>query len=296
DALSAADAQRRDPEASIARRHGVEQSDEDTGTARADRMSERYGTTVHVDPVLGQLQLALDTERLRGERLVQLPEVDLLLAQTGPLERLLRRRPGAHAHDRRVDAGRGVAADRRQRRQAELLRLAVGHDHDRGAAVVDARGVAGGDAASVGLEGRTQWLQLLRRRAGARMLVDLEPEGFALLRTGDLDRHDLILEVPALDGGGRLLLALGRELVLLLAADAVLRGDVLRRDAHVDERDRAGEPVGDHRVEQLIVSHADTETRLLQDVRRPAHALHAPRDDDVRVAQGDCLRGEHSRL
>src|SRR5262249_20425610 len=206
----------------------------------------------------------------------QLPEVDLLLAQAGPLERLLRRRPGSHAHDRRVDARRGVAADRRQRRQAELLRLAVGHDDDRSAAIVDARGVAGGDGASVGLEGRTQRLQLLRRRAGARVLVDLEPEGLALLRTGDLDRHDLVLEVPALDGSDGPLLALGRELVLLLATDAVLRGDVLRRDAHVDQRDRAGEPVGDHRIEQLIVAHADAEARLLEDVRRPAHALHAP--------------------
>src|SRR3989449_11777811 len=91
--------------------------------------------------------------------------------------------------------------------------------------------------------------------------------------------HDLRLELPSLLRGGRLLLALGGELVLLRAADAVLGGDVLGGDAHVDEGDRAGETVGDHRVEDLVVPQADAEAGLLEDVGRAAHALHAAGDD-----------------
>src|SRR5213594_1580237 len=109
--------------------------------------------------------------------------------------------------------------------------------------------------------------EALRGGVGARVLVGLEAERLALLG-GDLDRHDLRLELPTLLRGGRLLLALGGELVLLLTADAVLGGDVLGGDAHVHEGDRAGEAVGDHRVEDLVVPQADAEAGLLEDVGR----------------------------
>ena len=71
-----------------------------------------------------------------------------------------------------------------------------------------------------GLKAGRSGFELLGRRPGARMLVDFELEGLALLRARHLDGHDLGLELAALDGRDRLLLALGRELVLLLAGDA----------------------------------------------------------------------------
>ena len=131
---------------------------------------------------------------------------------------------------------------------------------------------------------------------GPRVLVGVELEGLALLRARNLDRHDLRLELAALDGSDRPLLALGRELVLLLARELVLGGDVLRRDSHVHVGDRTRETVGDHRVEQLLVPHPDAEARLLRDVRRAAHALHPARDHDVGVAQHDRLRSQDGRL
>ena len=69
------------------------------------------------------------------------------------------------------------------------------------------------------------------RRVGARVLVAIDDERFALpLR--DRDRHDLVGEPAGLDGGDGALLALERERVLALAADAPALGDVLRRLAH----------------------------------------------------------------
>src|SRR5262249_58082143 len=96
--LPPADAEGGTPEPGVTRRHCMQQRHQDASAAGADGMAERDSTAVHVDPVLRELQLAQDAERLGGEGLVQLPEVDLLLAQASALQRLLRRRPGAHLH------------------------------------------------------------------------------------------------------------------------------------------------------------------------------------------------------
>src|SRR5207249_1660905 len=58
----------------------------------------------------------------------------------------------------------------------------------------------------------------------------------------------------------------------------------------------AGEPVRYHRVEELVVPHADAEAGLLEEVRRAAHALHAAGDDGVRLPELDRLRRQHDRL
>ena len=44
------------------------------------------------------------------------------------------------------------------------------------------------------------------------------------------------------------------------------------------------------------MSHADAEAGLLQEVGRPAHALHPARDDDVGLTQLDRLRRQHDGL
>src|SRR5215467_13196209 len=90
DPLSPADAERGDAESRIAVLHGVKERHQHTSAARADRVAERDGPAVHVDAVLRDAELTQHAERLRGERLVQLPEVDLLTPEPGFLERLLR--------------------------------------------------------------------------------------------------------------------------------------------------------------------------------------------------------------
>src|SRR6185503_6333795 len=85
DALPAADAERCDAELRVAVLHRVQQRGQDPRAARADGMTEGDGAAVHVHAVLRDVELAEDAERLAGERLVQLPEVDLLAAEAGLL-------------------------------------------------------------------------------------------------------------------------------------------------------------------------------------------------------------------
>ena len=100
--------------------------------------------------------------------------------------------------------------------QAELLGFLRGHHDDAGGAVVEARGVAGGDAAGL-VERRTQAGQ----RFGAGLLVDelvgREDDRVALLLR-DRERHDLVLEAAGFLRRGGLLLRGQRQRVLLLAA------------------------------------------------------------------------------
>src|SRR5262249_41866337 len=81
DPLPAAHAERGDAQARVAVLHGVQEGHQHAGAARADRMAEGDRAAVHVDAVLRDAELAQHAERLGGERLVQLPEVDLLFPE-----------------------------------------------------------------------------------------------------------------------------------------------------------------------------------------------------------------------
>ena len=164
----------------------------------------------------------------------------------------------------------------------------------RGGAVVEARRIARGHAAGLVERGPQAG-----QRFGAGLLVDelvgREHDRVALLLR-DRDRHDLVLEAAGFLRGGGLLLRGQRERVLLLARDAVLLGHVLGRDAHVVLVVHVPQAVGDHRVDQLPVAHALAVARVVQHVRRQAHALLAAGDHDLAVAVADRLRGQHHGL
>ena len=84
--------------------------------------------------------------------------------------------------------------------------------------------------------------------------------------------------------------------VLRLALDRVHLGDHLAGVAHVALLEGAPQPVVDHRVDDLAGAHAPAFPRVRQQVGSAAHRLHAAGDDDVHVADGDALGGEHHRL
>ncbi len=126
-----------------------------------------------------------------------------------------RDRPGAH--DRRIDAGGGPGNDAGQRLDAAPLGFGRGHQHDRGGAVIDAGGVAGGDRAVL-VEGRAQLhasVSMVVPCLGYSSVID---DDLALAR-GDLHRDDFVLEPAGLlrRFGLVLRLALRRESILLLA-------------------------------------------------------------------------------
>src|SRR5207237_10081587 len=105
-------------------------------------------------------ELAARREALRRARLVQLAEVDLVAAEPGPLEQLPDGRNRPDAHHAGVNAGHRAADEPAERLDAELLRLLLARDHERGGAVVDSARVARSDGA-LGAKGRPQRCQLL---------------------------------------------------------------------------------------------------------------------------------------
>ena len=102
-------------------------------------MAERDRAAVDVDLRPVEAELAAVGQRLGGERLVDLDEVEGLDRQLDPVEQ------AADAFDRgeeqplRLDLGLGVADDPRERREAEPLDGPLAGDDRRGGAVRDAR-------------------------------------------------------------------------------------------------------------------------------------------------------------
>src|SRR5512139_770711 len=87
----------------------VEHHAEDHGARGAERVAEGDRATVHVDLVEREVHVAREAQHHRGERLVDLPQVDVAGLHAGTLQRLARRagRPGEHDG--------GFAADRGER-------------------------------------------------------------------------------------------------------------------------------------------------------------------------------------
>jgi hypothetical protein len=105
------------------------------GAGAAERVAERDRAAVHVQPIGRDAELARAVEGLRGERLVDLEEIDVRDLEPGLREELLDRGERADAHDRRVDADRDVRAEVAEALQAERLRLLGAHDERGGCAV-----------------------------------------------------------------------------------------------------------------------------------------------------------------
>ena len=250
-------------------------------------MAEGDGAAIDVDLGGVPAQLLADRQGLGGEGLVGLDQVEVGQLPAGLVQAAAGGGDRADAHDRRVDAGVGIGGDPRQYRQAEGLGLVGAHQQHGGGAVVEAGGVAGGDAAVL-LERRLELAQGFGRGAGARLLVAGEADRLALAR-GDQDRRDFVGEAPGLDGGHGLLLRGGGEGVLLLTADAVLVHQVLGGDAHVVVVEGVPQAVLDHGIDQLAVAHALAGTGRRHHVGGLAHVLHAAGDDDVGVAAADRL-------
>ena len=91
DGAAAAEAQRGETVAALAATELVQQRRHDPGAARADRMAERDRAAVDVDLRPVEAELAAVGERLRGERLVDLDQVEVLDPQLELLEQLASR-------------------------------------------------------------------------------------------------------------------------------------------------------------------------------------------------------------
>ena len=87
DAHAAADAERGEALLGVALLHLVEQGGQDAGAAGADRVADGDGAAVDVDLVGVPAELLADRERLGGEGLVGLDQVEVGDRPAGLLER-----------------------------------------------------------------------------------------------------------------------------------------------------------------------------------------------------------------
>ena len=93
--------------------------------------------TLTFDPV--EAERTAVGERLGGERLVDLDQVERLDRQLDPVEQAADAFDGRQEQPLRLDLGLGVADDPGERREAEPLDGALAGDDRRGGAVGDAR-------------------------------------------------------------------------------------------------------------------------------------------------------------
>src|SRR5205807_765167 len=230
-------------------------------------------------------------DHLHGERLVQLPEIDLVHRDAGALEEA---RDGEHGPDPHLvgsAGGDGEPAEDPERMQPAALRQLRVHDDARGGAVRELAGVARGDVPLLAGHGLERGEALERRvRPVALVLLEQRVLDARLARRLVDDhllrrhRHDLGVEAPGLLAGGGALLAHQRVLVLLFARDVVALGDDLGRldHRHVDLRLVLLQPLLAHAMEvHVLVLHEADRLQPAGDHDRHAvhdHALRGERD------------------
>ncbi len=86
------------------------------------------------------------------------------------------------------------------------------------------------------------------------------------------------------------------EAILVAPINFALRRDVLRGFAHVPAFEPAPEPVVDHRIDSFLVTIFPASAGAHKQMRCTAHALHAPREDNVRITRANRLSREHDSL
>ena len=208
-------------------------------------------------------------------------------------QRLLGRGDRAEPHDLGGDAGARAGDDAGARREAVALDRGLARDDDRRGAVVERRGVAGGDDRAAGDDG-LQRGEHLERGVAARGLVDRD------VALGGRHRDDLVGEVPGVDRGGGAHLAVVGEPVGVLAGDLVDAGDLLAGLRHAEGRLLAGDEarVREAPADRGVERGAGLAPRLVGlglHPGRAGHRLDAAGDDQVGVAGADRLRGDRDR-
>jgi hypothetical protein len=258
----------------------VQQGGEEAGAGGAEGVAERDRAAGYVH--LGQVGagLALPGQHDRGERLVDLDQVDVVHGQAGFVQGVGGGgdRGGEH-HDGVVAAG-GQVADPGSGLEVVLTDGALGGDQQGGGAVGDLAGQGGGDPAT--LAQRLEPGHLLQGGVGARALV------FADAVVGG----DLPGEVAVLDGAQRALVA-GQGVALHLgAADVPLLGDHVGRPELGDLLGAVAGPPAD-RADERVAGNGHSHRGADRD---HAHVLHAARDYEIRGAAEHGLGGEVHRL
>ena len=138
--------------------------------AHAEGMADRDRAAIDVDLLGIDAERVAAIERLRGEGLVQLPEVDVGDLQAVALQQARHGEDRADAHLVGLAAGRGEAAEDAERRQAAPRRLLRRHHHAGRGAVRELAGIAGRDELVLAAH-RLELEQAFQRGVGPVALV-----------------------------------------------------------------------------------------------------------------------------
>src|SRR5258707_3451455 len=131
----------------MARPQGVQQSGRDARAGGADGMAEGDGAAVYVELVAVEVQLPVARQNLRGERFVELDQIDLVQPHACTGEHFARGRHGTNAHDLRIHARLRVPDDACHRLQSMGLDRRGDGDEHRPGTVRHAARVTGAYAA-----------------------------------------------------------------------------------------------------------------------------------------------------
>ncbi|MFK4520055.1 hypothetical protein ABIF20_007420 [Bradyrhizobium japonicum] len=280
--------------------HAVDGGEREARAAHAEGMAERDGAAMRIDEIgiVGNAELAHAGDALRGEGFVQLDQVEIADLLAEALHQLACRRHRADAHDARRHAGRGEAEDAGARSEAMLLHGSFRGQDDRGRAVIDAGGVAGGHGAGIAHD-RLQFCQTFERRLRAWMLV-LVDRNRAGLAAGNGDRRDFLGEITRRDRRARALLRADGEGVLVGARDLEFLGDVLAGlrhgvDAILRLQQRIDETPADGGVEDLGGAR-ECFLRLAHHEGRAGHGFDAASDRKLDLAGPDGAAGRTDRV
>ena len=257
-------------------------------------MTQRDRASEDVDLGGVEIQSSDAAQHLRGERFVDLEEVDVVDGQLGPVE----------DRDDRIDRGkeevaRLSAGDRLRRR----CRAIGGAPHSSARAAEATTSIA---APSPRLDELPAVTMPSGSNAGASRARPSEvasDRGPSSARTvgpapplaDDLHGHDLGGERLRRLRGHRPPVAFQGVSVEVAAVEAAHLAGPLGGLAHRPAFEGAGQTVVEQGVDQRPVAELPAGPPAPEQVRRVAHAFHAAGHDQVGVARPDRRRGEHDR-
>ena len=171
--------------------------------AHAVGVADRDRAAVDVELLHRDAELVAAVEHLHGERLVQLPQADVVDLQAVALQAARNGEDRADAHLVGLAAGDREAAEDAQRLQAALAASASHHEHAGRGAVGELAGIAGGDALvgarapAAAWRGLPAWCRRGCPRPWSSVTVFLVTSLVSLFSTSHRrgHRHDLVVEL-----------------------------------------------------------------------------------------------------
>lgn len=198
-------------------------------------MSKGDGTALWIDLVLWNAELVDAPHALAGKGLVNLKDVDLVLAHAGLVQHDGDGGPRPDAHEQRFDADDAGLHEFADNGLPEALGDAAPHHEHGGGAVADLRRVTGVDAAVL-CKGGADLAERLGRHALAHAVVARDGDFLLLVRLWvrplDLERHNLVVEQARLLRRDGLAVRLGCKGVLRAAGHVAVARHVLGELAH----------------------------------------------------------------